>query len=189
MNNTLETSSPTRPNLKNAFDRKFGLPTWIPTLAIGIAIFAALSILILRAEPDLNFTFRFSFAPLLAAPVAIQIHVLGALGAFFLGLWILNAPKVGTMHKPLGWVWIVFMLVTAVSSFFIFGLMGRNPSPIHALSAWTIIGLPMGVAAIRRKDVTKHRKHMTGIFIGGMAIAGLFTFLPGRLMWSLFFVT
>jgi len=28
---------------------------------------------------------------------------------------------------------------------------------------------------------------MTGMFTGGMLIAGLFTFLPGRLMWDLFF--
>ena len=28
---------------------------------------------------------------------------------------------------------------------------------------------------------------MTGIFVGGMLIAGLFSFLPGRTMWHLFF--
>jgi uncharacterized membrane protein len=28
---------------------------------------------------------------------------------------------------------------------------------------------------------------MTGMFMGGLVIAGLFSFLPGRLMWHLFF--
>ena len=59
--------------------------------------------------------------------------------------------------------------------------------PIHALSAWTMIGLPFGVAAIRRRDVKKHRHTMTGMFVGAIVIAGLFSFLPGRLMWEIFF--
>jgi hypothetical protein len=36
-------------------------------------------------------------------------------------------------------------------------------------------------------QIAAHRKQMTDMFVGGMLIAGLFTFLPGRLMWSLFF--
>jgi len=28
---------------------------------------------------------------------------------------------------------------------------------------------------------------MTGMFVGGLIVAGLLTFLPGRLMWTLFF--
>jgi len=81
------------------------------------------------------------------------------------------------------------MSVTAISSFFITGLMGSSYSPIHALSAWTMIGLPFGIAAIRRRDVQQHRRSMTGMFVGGMVVAGLFSFLPGRLMWHIFFAT
>lgn len=32
-----------------------------------------------------------------------------------------------------------------------------------------------------------HRRMMTGLFIGGLVIAGALTFLPGRLMWQVFF--
>jgi uncharacterized membrane protein len=28
-----------------------------------------------------------------------------------------------------------------------------------------------------------HQRAMTGMFLGGMVIAGAFTFFPGRLMW------
>ena len=28
---------------------------------------------------------------------------------------------------------------------------------------------------------------MTGMFVGGLVVAGLLTFLPGRLMWAIFF--
>ena len=78
------------------------------------------------------------------------------------------------------------MGMTALSSFFITGIFENAFSPIHALSAWVLLGLPFGIAAIRRRDIKKHRDSMTGMFTGGMVITGLFTFLPGRLMWDLF---
>ena len=28
---------------------------------------------------------------------------------------------------------------------------------------------------------------MTSAFVGGLLVAGLFTFLPGRMLWSIFF--
>ena len=101
------------------------------------------------------------------------------------GCW--QARRGGGLHKTLGWTWVIAMAVTALSSFFITGLNGSFFSWIHGLSAWTLIGLPAGIHAIRNKDVKKHAKNMTGMFLGAMIIAGLFTFLPGRFMWSLFF--
>ena len=101
--------------------------------------------------------------------------------------WILARPKGRKMHKLFGWVWVFAMGATAVSSFWLTGLNGGSYSWIHGLSAWTMIGLPMGIYAIRKKQVQKHAKSMKGMFLGGMLIAGLFTFLPGRLMWDLFF--
>ena len=162
------------------------LPGWAWQIGIAFAIYLVVSHFILAAESELEPYFRIDFTPLLEASVQIKIHVAGALTAFFVGVVLLMAPKGFRFHKTLGWTWIVAMGVTAVSSFFITGIFQNAYSPIHALSAWTLIGLPFGVAAIRRRDVQKHRRTMTGMFVGGMAIAGLFTFLPGRLMWSLF---
>jgi uncharacterized membrane protein len=59
-------------------------------------------------------------------------------------------------------------------------------SLIHLLSGWTIVALPLGIAAIRRKHVRTHRGVMTGLFMGGLVFAGALAFLPGRLMWHLF---
>ena len=161
-------------------------PWWAWQLGVAFAIYLVVSYFILAAQPDLNPHFRIDLTPLLQAPVQIQIHVAGALSAFFIGLVLLAAPKGFRFHKTLGWTWIAALSVTAVSSFFITGIFQNAHSPIHALSAWTLIGLPFGGAASRRRDVKKHRQTMTGMFLGGMAIAGLFTFLPGRLMWNLF---
>jgi uncharacterized membrane protein len=35
--------------------------------------------------------------------------------------------------------------------------------------------------------VQAHRRAMTGMFVGGLIVAGALTFLPGRLMWAIFF--
>jgi len=96
-------------------------------------------------------------------------------------------PKGTQIHRRLGWLWVLCMASTAISSFFLVGLNGNQFSWIHGLSAWTIIILPFAVVAARRHNVKSHARHMRGMFLGGMLIAGLFTFLPGRLMWSLFF--
>lgn len=75
---------------------------------------------------------------------------------------------------------------TAVSSLFIREINHGAFSFIHLLSGWTIIGLPGAVYAIKRGKVSAHRKAMTGMFVGGLLVAGVFTFLPGRLLWTVF---
>ena len=97
--------------------------------------------------------------------------------AFAIGVVLLRGVKGSGLHRKLGYTWVAAMAVTAVSSFFITGLNGTNFSFIHGLSAWTVIGLPMGIAAARRKNIRKHSKDMTNMFVGGLLIAGLFTFL------------
>ena len=79
------------------------------------------------------------------------------------------------------------MVVTAISSLFIRELNHGAFSLIHFFSGWTLVGLPMGVAFARRHQVKLHRRTMTGLYLGGLIIAGVFTFVPGRLMWRMFF--
>jgi uncharacterized membrane protein len=100
---------------------------------------------------------------------------------------ILFRPKGRGLHKALGWSWVIAMGITAVSSLFITGLNGDFYSLVHLLSGWTIIGLPMAIYAIRNRKVETHRRAMTGMFVGGLIIAGALTFIPGRLMFETFF--
>ena len=79
------------------------------------------------------------------------------------------------------------MLTTAVSSLFIRVLNHGAFSLIHLLSGWVIIATPMAVWAARRHKVDFHRKMMAGLFTGGLVVAGALTFLPGRMMWNVFF--
>lgn len=120
-------------------------------------------------------------------PTVLQAHVLGAVGALAIGLLIFANAKGRLAHRILGWTWTALMAVTAGTSLFITGLNGDAYSLIHLLSGWVLIALPLAIIAARRHDVARHRKGMTGMFLGGLVIAGAFTFLPGRLMWTLFF--
>ena len=108
--------------------------------------------------------------------------------AFALGLVQLAAPKGTLPHRTVGWIWVVLMVVVAASSFFVHELRVWGPwSPIHLLSIFTLVMLPVGVWRARHHEVRSHRWTMISIFIGGLVIAGLFTFVPGRIMHGVVF--
>ena len=120
-------------------------------------------------------------------PLMVHLHVYAAVTALLIGTVILFRPKGRGLHKTLGWTWVIAMGVTAVSSLFITGLNGDAWSFVHLLSGWTIIGLPMAIYAIRNRKVDAHRRAMTGMFVGGLLVAGALTFIPGRIMFETFF--
>ena len=129
-----------------------------------------------------------SLAPLLNAAPAIQLHAFAALAAFGLGAVQLAAPKGTLPHRTLGWIWAVLMVIVAGSSFWIHELRMWGPwSPIHLLAIFTLAMLPLAVWRARQHDVRKHRRAMMSLFVGALVIAGIFTFLPGRIMHAVLF--
>jgi uncharacterized membrane protein len=128
-----------------------------------------------------------AFALIAAASPVLQLHLFSALTALAVGAVIMLRPKGVGLHKALGWAWVLAMASTAGSSFLLNGLNGDRLSFVHLLSGWTIVSLPIGLLAIRQRNVARHRQFMTGLFTGGLLIAGALTFLPGRLMWRVFF--
>lgn len=121
-----------------------------------------------------------SLAPLLNAAPAIQAHAFAALAAFALGTFQLAAPKGTLRHRTTGWIWIVLMVIVAATSFWIHDLRVWGPwSPIHLLSIFTLAMLPHRVAS--------HRNAMIAIFTGALVVAGVFTFMPGRIMHAVAF--
>ena len=121
---------------------------------------------------------------LASAPAVLQVHIAAAAGALVIGTALMIGVKGHTFHKTAGWTWVACMMTVALSSFWIRD-HGRF-SYIHFLSGWTSIAVPMGVAAVRRGDLKAHRATMTRTFMGGLIIAGAFTFVPGRMMWRVF---
>jgi uncharacterized membrane protein len=129
-----------------------------------------------------------SLAPLLDAAPAIQLHAFAAMTAFALGIVQLSAPKGTLPHRTIGWIWVTLMALVSLSSFWIHQLRLFGPwSPIHLISIFTLVTLPLAVWAAHRHAVERHRRAMTAIFFGALVIAGLFTVVPGRIMYKVVF--
>jgi uncharacterized membrane protein len=129
-----------------------------------------------------------SLAPLLNAPSTIPLHAFAAMTAFVLGVVQLAAPKGTLPHRTLGWIWVGLMATVAISSFWIHQARIIGPwSPIHLLSIFTLVILPLGVWRAHRHRVKDHRRIMIFIFTGALVIAGLFTLVPGRIMHTVIF--
>jgi uncharacterized membrane protein len=126
-----------------------------------------------------------SLQPLLEAAPAIQVHAFAAMAAFVLGAVQLTAPKGTLPHRTIGYVWVTLMVVICVTSFWIHDLRIWGPwSPIHLLSIFTLAVLPFAVMHARRHRIAQHRNAMLAMFAGALLIAGLFTFVPGRIMYN-----
>jgi len=115
------------------------------------------------------------------AKVPVIIHVAAVLPAIPLGGFLLLAPKGTPMHKALGKLWLVLMLVTATSAIFIQSSGGFSfihifvPITFHA--AWKV------VATARKGDIAGHKKHLVFTYLTALMIPGIFAFaIPGRLM-------
>jgi uncharacterized membrane protein len=129
-----------------------------------------------------------SVAPLLEAAPAIPLHAFAAMAAFVLGPVQFAAPKGTLPHRTIGWIWVGLMAVVAASSFWIHQIRLVGPfSPIHLLSIFTLVMLPLAVWRAHTHRVADHRRIMIMTFVGALVIAGLFTLVPGRIMHRVIF--
>ena len=168
-------SAPSFPRLTPGLRRAFGL------IGVGAASWSVVLTLGARHGFHLH-------APRLGilarAPAVLQLHMGAAVAALAIGTALLVGVKGRALHKTAGWIWVACMMTVAISAFWIRD-HGRF-SYLHFLSGWTCIAVPMGVAAVKRGDLKTHRATMTRTFMGGLIIAGAFTFVPGRTMWRVF---
>lgn len=126
--------------------------------------------------------------PLTTASAVIQQHAYAALAAFALGIVQFARVRGTTTHRALGYTWVGLMLIVAVSSFWIHDMrVWGTWSPIHLLAVLTLAMLPLGVYYARRHNVVGHKQTMIGLFAGALAIAGIFTLAPGRIMHRVLF--
>jgi uncharacterized membrane protein len=133
-----------------------------------------------------------TLAPLLHAPLAIQIHVATVVPAFFLGTYqIFLSRKGAPFHRALGYVYLVLMTITAITTLFIHALMPNGPfggfSPVHLLVFLTLFGVVGALRGAWTHNIAMHRYSMLGVYIGGLLIAGSLTFLPHRIMHAVVF--
>lgn len=159
----------------------------IAAAVVGVAMGPVWRSVLAAASTAGDLHLQFDIGLLARRGLAVQIHVGAALTALAIGGFMLARPKGGGLHRTLGWTWVVAMATTAGSSLFLRDLNHGAFSFIHLLSGWVLVALPMAIAAIRRGNVRLHRRMMLGLYMGGLVFTGLLTFIPGRLMWSVFF--
>lgn len=127
-------------------------------------------------------------SPFFNASFAVQLHVGAALLAVLLLPLTLWRRRRDRVHRVAGYVWTITMGTVAVSSFFINGLAILGPfGLIHLISVYVLWGLFLGVRAAIRGEYEAHRGHMAGLAFGGLGVAGLVSFMPGRMMNRLIF--
>lgn len=117
-----------------------------------------------------------------AEPLAVWVH-LGTVG-IALGLTpvMLLRQRGDRLHRLLGWIWASAMFATAAASLAIRQINHGQFSVIHLLSIWTLLMIPRIVWMARKGDTIRHRRGVRGLVLGGLILAGVFTFTPGRLL-------
>ncbi len=116
----------------------------------------------------------------ITAPWHIQLHAASAIAAVVLGAVQLVAPKGTSPHRQLGYLWVILMLIVAITAIFI--RSGGGFSWIHIFVPLTIFGVAGLIIQARKGLVAKHRGTVLGLYVGALMIPGAFSFLPGRLM-------
>src|SRR4051794_39595163 len=112
------------------------------------------------------------FAPILAAPLPVQVHAAAAVVALVLGTIQLVLPKGTTRHGVMGWTFACSMIVVCLSAFLIFD----HPGPprvgrfswLHLLALFTLFMICRAIWAIRNGNVQLHRRTMLGLVFGAL---------------------
>ncbi len=122
----------------------------------------------------------------------IFFHLVTALAALVLGLFMLLRRKGTASHRLLGWAWVALMGSTALATVFIRDYRLPNLygyTPIHLFTVTVAVMLPLGIWHVKHGRIDGHRKTMRGLYVGACVVAGLFTLLPGRFLGSLLWGT
>lgn len=104
--------------------------------------------------------------------IAITIHITTIILAFGVSFWILGSAKGTRQHRILGWLFTIFLGLSALSSFWIQTWQGF--SFIHLLSVATLYWLIRAIVAVRLKSnnwLYDHSSNMGSAYIA-IIIAG-----------------
>ena len=115
-------------------------------------------------------------------PPIVWGHIATILIALGLTPLMLLRRRGDRLHRRLGWVWATAMALTALMTFGIRGINDGGLSPIHILSAFTLVMVPYLVTAARRHQHARHRAVVRFMIAGALLIAGFLTFPLDRLM-------
>jgi uncharacterized membrane protein len=132
-----------------------------------------------------------NWSPLASTSLVIQAHVATVLMAAAIGLFLMIGRKGTRLHRQIGYVYMAAMFATGLITLTIprapFGPHLGPFGPLHIFSLFALVNVPAALWAAREGRWMLHGRIMGGLFVGGIGIAGLLAFMPGRLMWQVFF--
>lgn len=133
----------------------------------------------------------FNLDPVWTTTLPIKIHLVTVLPAFAIGTYqIFVSHKGSPFHRMIGYLYLILMSITAVTTLFIHQVNPAGPfgfSLIHLFVPLTLFGVVGAISGARTHNIARHRRSMIGLYVGGLLIAGALTFAPGRLMHQVFF--
>lgn len=116
----------------------------------------------------------------------IAFHVTTSSLALCLGALVFLLPKGTALHRKIGYGYVAAMMLAAGSGFFLHGFNG-GWSFFHALSAFTLLNLALGLYTIQRarrtgnrRLITRHYGFMAGSYVAPVS-ALLGQFVPALL--------
>jgi uncharacterized membrane protein len=116
---------------------------------------------------------------------ALALHVAAACVALAVGPFSIYRRRRDRLHKVIGYVWVLAMAVTALSSFLIPAVilpLALGFGAIHVLSVWALWTIWAAVRDARAGRIAAHRGRMAGLYWQGLTVAGALTLLPGRVL-------
>lgn len=118
-------------------------------------------------------------------------HLVTVIPCVFLGGYLLILQKGTRLHRLLGKIYMILMMITAIITIFMPAMVGpqlfNHFGWIHLFTLLTLWTVPTAYLAIRKGKVKRHQRKMVLLFFGALVIAGGFTFVPGRYMYEVFF--
>jgi uncharacterized membrane protein len=162
-------------------------PKLTPSVMQGVVVAGGAGVFLLATAGLANAWLARTPMPDALRSAAVVAHLSTVLLALPLGVSQIVLPKGTFRHRTVGWIWVVLMTVTALVSFAIHGINPNGLSWIHIFSVLTLISTPQIVFYARTHRVEAHRGTVLGLMLGGLVIAGLLTFIPGRALGQLVF--
>ena len=116
------------------------------------------------------------------------LHLGTIFPVLLIGTYLLLSTKGTPGDKLLGKVYMALMLFTAPATVYMPAEVGprvlNHFGLIHLLSLLVLYCVPAACFAARAGNIEVNAGNMTGLYIGGILVAGGLTLLPGRLLHS-----
>ncbi len=121
----------------------------------------------------------------------MYLHLATVVPCFIIGTLLLVIKKGTNVHKILGRIYMILMMITALITLIMPTQVGsrflNHFGWIHSFSFLTLYTVPAAYWAIKRGDIKTHKQKMILLYFGAIIIAGGFTFIPGRYLYEVFF--